>query len=96
MVISKLLRGLIAGLWFAVAAVLPVAYYFPRFGDALPVFGNFSVLTAAIPIISAGICGLLLGSTIPDFDETKSAALAAVGSSFVELSTEKLFKKEEN
>jgi hypothetical protein len=36
MVISKLLRGLIAGLWFAVAAALPVAYYF-----------NFAVLLSA-------------------------------------------------
>lgn len=87
MIISKLFRCVIAGFWFAVASVIPVAYYFMRFGDALPIFGGSSVLTAAGPIILAGICGLLLGSTILDFDETKSASQAAVRGLFVGLLT---------
>jgi hypothetical protein len=64
-------------MWFAVAAVIPVAYYFVRFGDSLPIFGGSPVLTAGAPILSAAICGFLFGSTILDAEEIKSAGQAA-------------------
>jgi hypothetical protein len=70
-------------MWFAVAALIPVAYYFllsrtdgKQFGPGLPIFGGSSVLTAGAPVLIAGICGLLLGSTILDAEETRSAGHA--------------------
>ena len=82
---SEFARRLFAGMWFAVAALIPVAYYFllsrtdwgPQFGAAgLPIFGGSSALTAGAPVLVAGICGLLLGSTILDAEETRSAGHA--------------------
>lgn len=71
-------------MWFAIAAVIPVAYYFLRFpesgveqfGAGLPIFGGSSVLTAVVPILIAGICGLLLGSSILDAEEIRTAGQA--------------------
>ncbi len=71
-------------MWFAIAAVIPVAYYFLRFresgvaqfGAGLPIFGGSSVLTAGVPILIAGICGLLLGSSILDAEEIRTAGQA--------------------
>jgi hypothetical protein len=79
---SKLVRCLFAGMWFAIAAVIPVAYYFLLFQEngspqsGLPIFGGSSVLTAGVPVLVAGICSLLLGSAILDAEETKSAVQA--------------------
>lgn len=81
---SELARRLFAGMWFAAAALIPVAYYFllsragggPRLGAGLPIFGGSSAITAGAPILIAGICGLLLGSTILDAAETRSAGQA--------------------
>jgi len=83
---SELSRRLFAGAWFAVAAVIPVAYYFlllrgdggPQSGAGLPNFGGSLALTASVPILIAGVCGLLLGSTILDAAETKGAGRAIV------------------
>ena len=71
-------------MWFALAAVIPVAYYFLRyreaggahFGAGLPIFGGSSVLTAGVPILIGGICGLLLGSGILDAEEIRTAGQA--------------------
>lgn len=69
-------------MWFALAAVIPVAYCFLReawethFGTGLPIFGGSSVLTAGVPIFLGGICGLLLGSGILDAKEIKTAGQA--------------------
>ena len=81
---SEFARRLFAGMWFAVAALIPVAYYFllsrtdgkPQFDPGLPIFGGSSALTAGAPVLIAGICGLLLGSTILDAEETRSAGHA--------------------
>ena len=71
-------------MWFAIAAVIPVAYYFLRYGEiggahfgaGLPIFGGSSVLTAGVPILIGGICGLLLGSGILDAEEIRTAGQA--------------------
>jgi hypothetical protein len=71
-------------MWFALAALIPVSYYFlfsrtdgkPQFGAGLPIFGGSSALTVGAPVLIAGICGLLLGSTILDAEETRSAGHA--------------------
>ena len=71
-------------MWFALAAVIPVAYYFllyreaggAHFGAGLPIFGGSSVLTAGVPILIGGICGLLLGSGILDAEEIRTASQA--------------------
>ena len=81
---SEFARRLFAGMWFAVAALIPVTYYFllsradggPQFGAGLPIFGGSSALTAGAPVLIAGICGLLLGSPILDAEETRSAGHA--------------------
>ena len=80
--LSELTRRLLAGVWFAFVAVIPVAYYFffPPMGGGggLPTFGGSSLLTAAVPIIASGICGLALGSDILD-PETTTNPFQAVG-----------------
>ena len=75
---SKLGSCLFAGLWFAIAAMIPVGYYLLRFGDGLPILGGSSVLTETIPIIVSGFLGLFLGSTILDTEEIKSELQATL------------------
>jgi hypothetical protein len=76
MLTSELARRLFAGLWFAVAAIVPVVFYFLVY----PLTGGqtFQIMTALAPIFIAGICGLALGADILDENETKTA-LQAVG-----------------
>lgn len=69
---SKLGSSLFAGIWFAVAAIIPVAYYLLRFGEGLPILGGSQLLTATVSILLSGFIGLLLGSNILDPKETKS------------------------
>ena len=77
---SELTRRWLAGVWFACAAVIPVAYYFlfPPMDGGLPTFGGSALLTAIVPIIASGICGLALGSDILD-PETTTNPFQAVG-----------------
>lgn len=71
-------------MWFAIAALIPVAYYFlllredgrPPVGAGLPIFGGSSVLTVSVPVLIAGICGVLLGATILDAEEIRTAGQA--------------------
>lgn len=72
---------LLAGLWFAIASMIPVAYYLLRFGEGLPILGGSVFFTAIIPIILSGLMGMLLGSKILDIDETKSE-INAIGLGF--------------
>ena len=69
---SKFGNSLFAGIWFAVAAIIPVAYYLLRFGEGLPILGVSQLLTATVSILLSGFIGLLLGSNILDPKETKS------------------------
>jgi hypothetical protein len=62
-----------------------VVYYFllfwhdgrPQSGAGLPIFAGSSVLTAVVPILLAGVCGLLFGSSILDASEVRTAGQAA-------------------
>ena len=85
MVTSELSRRLFAGMWFAIAAVIPVVYYFLLFredgrppGAGAILFAGSAVMTAGVPVVIAGICGLLLGATILDAEEVKTAGQAIV------------------
>jgi hypothetical protein len=68
---------LFAGLWFAIAGTIPVAYYAIRFDSNVPIFGGSPFPTAAIPIFVAGFCGMLSGTTIINEAEIKSGLQAA-------------------
>lgn len=80
--LSELTRRSLAGVWFAFAAIVPVAYYFffPPMdgGGGLPTLGGSSLLTAVVPVVTSGICGLALGSEILD-PETTTNPFQAVG-----------------
>ncbi len=69
---SKLGSCVLAGIWFFVAAMIPVAYYLLRFGEELPILSGSLLLTALAPIFVSGFMGLLLGSNILDPKETKT------------------------
>ncbi len=78
---SEPVRHFLAGAWFALAAVVPVAYYFlfnPLNGHDVPMFGGSINLTALVPVFISGICGSLLGAEILNPEETKNA-LQAIG-----------------
>lgn len=75
-----------AGVWFGVAAVIPVAYYLLRFSDTgLPIFGGSVILTAVVPVVIAAVCGALLGSTILEPAEVKNAFQAVMRGVMVSL-----------
>lgn len=67
---SELARRLFAALWFAVAAVIPVGFYFLFF----PLSGGrgYQAMTVVVPIFVAGISGFALGADILDDEETKT------------------------
>lgn len=75
---SKFARVLFAGMWFAVAAVIPIIYIFARFNEVSSLFGDSLLMTTAFPIIISGICGALLGSTILDAGEIQNGLQAAL------------------
>lgn len=85
---SVLTRRLLAGVWFAVAGAIPVAYYFlvsgqdyrPRFSVAFTL-----LLFIGVPILTAGLSGFALGYTILDPGEVKSVAQAMVRGLMVSL-----------
>jgi hypothetical protein len=78
----------LAGVWFAVAGAIPVAYYFlvsgqdyrPRFSVAFTL-----LLFIGVPILTAGLSGFALGYTILDPGEVKSVAQAMVRGLMVSL-----------
>ena len=77
---SESARRLLAGAWFALAAAVPVAYYFllnPLNGKGLPILGGSLILTVVVPIFIAGVCGLALGADILNREETTNAFRAA-------------------
>jgi hypothetical protein len=85
---TELTRRLLAGVWFAVAGAIPVAYYFlisdqdyrPRFSVAFTL-----LLFVGIPILMAGISGFALGYTILEAKEVKSLGQAMVRGLIVSL-----------
>ena len=70
---SKLARRVFAGAWFAFLAVIPVAFYFlvlwrkTERQDAIFVWTFIGA-----PILLAGICGSIFGSSILDPDKVKT------------------------
>lgn len=79
MIQSKVLCRLFAGIWFAAAAVIPVAYFSARFQDGSPaLFGDSPVLMDIIPILLSGVSGLLIGSSILDPEDIKNAGQAVL------------------
>ena len=78
MLTSELSRRLFAGMWFAVAAAIPVGIYFLIFLISPFTSGTiYRVVTAVVPILSGGLIGLWLGAGILDDKKTKSALGAA-------------------
>ena len=75
---SKFVRVLFAGVWFAVAAVVPIVYVFARFGEVSLLFGNSVLMTTALPITISGICGALLGLSIFDGEEIQNGLQATL------------------
>jgi hypothetical protein len=63
-------------MWFAIAAVIPVAYYFLRFSNGPLLFADSPALSAGTPILIASLCGLLLGSSILNADDVRTAGQA--------------------
>ena len=75
---SELARRSFAALWFAVAAAIPVGFYFLVFWVSPSTSGTIHrVITTAVPILAAGIGGLWLGAGILDEEKTKSSIGAA-------------------
>ena len=78
MLTSELARRLFAGMWFAVAAAIPVGINFLIFLIFPLTSGTiYRVFTTVVPILAAGIIGLWLGAGILDEKKTKSALGAA-------------------
>lgn len=78
MLTSELSRRLFAGLWFTVAAAIPVGSYFLISYFASMTSGTiFKAATIVFPIFSGGIIGLWLGPGILDEKKTKSTLQAA-------------------
>ena len=77
---TELARRSIAGIWFALAAVIPIAFYFLWIweGNWKQFDAIFLFLFLGAPILIAGLCGFLLGSSILDPDETKTPGRAMV------------------
>ena len=78
---SEWARRLLAGAWFALAAVVPVAYLVlsnPFGGEGFSGFYGSMILTVGVPMFVAGVCGLGLGADILNQEETKNA-FQAVG-----------------
>lgn len=75
---SELTRRLLAGLWFAIAGIIPIAFYSLVLRDGnlnqFPV--PFSLLFVVTPIVIAGVSGLALGYSILDPNEIKSSGQA--------------------
>ncbi len=60
-------RRSLAGMWFALASLVPVAYYFsvaPLFGGKPMIVGGSVILTGVVSSVVFGFCGLTLGSDI--------------------------------
>lgn len=69
---TEITRRTVSGTCFALAAIVPVAYYFllnPFEKGGLPLFGGSMMLTVAVPIFIAVVCGLSLGAQILDPEE---------------------------
>ncbi len=72
---NELMRRILAGTCFALAAAVPVVYYFllnPFERDGLPTFGGSTLLTVAVPIFIAAVGGLSSGAEILDPEQTIS------------------------
>ncbi|HVE59773.1 MAG TPA: hypothetical protein VNB22_23375 [Pyrinomonadaceae bacterium] len=75
---SELARRSFAALWFAVAAAIPVGFYFLVFLFTPFTSGIiYRVVTTVVPVFAAGIGGLWLGAGILDEKKTKSPIGAA-------------------
>jgi hypothetical protein len=80
-------------MWFALAAVIPIAFYFLLIweGDWKHFDAVFLLLFLGAPVLMAGLCGFLLGSSILDPDETKTPLQAMVYGLMVALLSYLLF-----
>jgi hypothetical protein len=76
---SELRRRLLAGIWFAVAGFIPVAFYLSLLGKSdRTQFDTELLLIIGIPVLMAGISGFSLGYGILDPGEIKSSGQAMV------------------
>ena len=65
-------RCIFSGIWFSIAAVIPVVYCLLLFGDWIPKFGGSLQIAVVAPVLFSGFLGSLLGSNILDTEETKT------------------------
>ena len=72
---STLMNRMLAGIWFAVAAAIPVGLSFLL--TPLPSGRVYQIVTTAASIFAAGFVGLWLGADILDEKSIKSAIRAA-------------------
>ena len=85
-------RSLFAGIWFALAASIPVAYVFLSFGELKPkIIADSELLTALVPILISGLIGSFLGSSILNPAKMKSGWRASVRGFLISLLTYVLF-----
>ena len=90
---SELTRRLLAGVWFALAGIIPVAFYFLVLwqGDRRRLSVASIILFGGVPILMAGISGFALGYTILDSSEVKNLGQAMVRGLMVALLSYLLF-----
>lgn len=90
---SEVARRAFAGVWFAFLAVIPVAFYFLFLGEgsAQQQGTTFLWLFIAAPILLAGTCGCLLGSSILDPAKIRTTGQAMLRGLIVALLAHVLF-----
>lgn len=88
---AELRQRLLAGIWFAVAALIPVAFYFLLLREGERTQFNSYFLFLCTPVLIAGISGFALGYSILDPSEIKSTGQAMLRGVMVALLSYLLF-----
>ncbi len=81
----KLLRGLLAGFWFAAASTIPILFLIILLDKNFPTFGFRRRSIVALSILLSGIVGLFYGSAILNAEKIKNGFQASARGMFVGL-----------
>lgn len=74
----KWIRNLVAGLWFAVTATIPVYFLIVVLGEQFPKFGQRRRSIVVLSILLSAIVGLFYGSKVLNPEKIKSGLQASL------------------